>query len=131
MVDNLASMSDDRYPELLFHQDWVFKPHRGRQRKVCDRIVYALFVDLILDTSEGIKKGESSLRPFLDFVGENVKLESKIKLSLYITCLIKVEFKKYLHGLSDAGSKLLFKVKSGMNGSNEELSRHRGREDKK
>ena len=38
-----------------------------------------------------------------------------------------VEFKKYLHGLCDAGSRLLFKFRSGTHGLNEELGRHRGR----
>ena len=32
-----------------------------------------------------------------------------------------VEFKKYLHGICDAGSKLLFKFRSGTHGLNEEL----------
>ena len=39
-----------------------------------------------------------------------------------------VEFKKYLHGKSDAGSRLMFKFRSGKHGLNEELGRHRGRE---
>ena len=41
-----------------------------------------------------------------------------------------VEFKKYLHGICDAGSRLLFKFRSGTHGLNEELGRHRGREGK-
>ena len=41
-----------------------------------------------------------------------------------------VEFKKYLHGICDAGSGLLFKFRSGTHGLNEELDRHRGREGK-
>ena len=40
----------------------------------------------------------------------------------------RVEFKKYLHGVSDAGTRLLFR--SGTHGLNEELGRHRGREGK-
>ena len=57
-------------------------------------------------------------------------LDSKIKLSLYNTLNFgkKVEFKKYLHGLNDAGPRL---CRSGTNGLNEELGRHRGREAKK
>ena len=43
----------------------------------------------------------------------------------------EVQFKKYLHGLSDAGTRLLFKFRSGTHGLNEELGRHRGREGKK
>ena len=33
----------------------------------------------------------------------------------------------YLHGVSDAGTRLLFRVRSGTHGLNEELGRHRGR----
>ena len=40
------------------------------------------------------------------------------------------EFNKYLHGFCDTGTKLLFKLRSGTHGFNEELGRHRGREGK-
>ena len=42
------------------------------------------------------------------------------------------EFKKYLHGLCDAGTRPLFKFRSSMHGLNEELhvGRHRCREGK-
>ena len=43
---------------------------------------------------------------------------------------ISVEFKKYLNGVCDAGSRLLFKFRSGTHGLYEELGRHRGREGK-
>ena len=43
--------------------------------------------------------------------------------------MVSVEF-KYLHGICDAGSRLLFKFRSGTHGLNEELGRHRGREGK-
>ena len=42
----------------------------------------------------------------------------------------RVEFKKCLHGVGDAGTRLLFKFRSGTHGLNEELGRHRGREGK-
>ena len=45
----------------------------------------------------------------------------------------KSEFKKYtmyLHGSCDAGTRLLFKFRSGTHGLNEELGRHGGREGK-
>ena len=35
-----------------------------------------------------------------------------------------IEFKRYLHGVSDAGTRLLFKFRSGTHGLNEELGRH-------
>ena len=43
---------------------------------------------------------------------------------------VNVEFKKYLHGVSDAGTRLLFKFRSETHGLNEELGRQRGREGK-
>ena len=54
-------------------------------------------------------------------------LNSKVKLELYKTFGKEVEFKRYLHGVSDAGIRLLFKFRSGTHGLNEELGRHRGR----
>ena len=48
--------------------------------------------------------------------------------------MASVEFKKYLHGECDAGSRLLCKFRPGiiiiMHALNEELGRHRGREGK-
>ena len=58
-------------------------------------------------------------------------LNSKVKLSLYRTFGKIVEFKKYLRGVSDAGTRLLFKFRSGTHGLNEELGRHRRREGRK
>ena len=37
-----------------------------------------------------------------------------------------IEFKKYLHGVCDAGSRLLFKFRLDKHGLNEEFGRHRG-----
>ena len=37
----------------------------------------------------------------------------------------------YLHGACDAGSRFMFKFRSGTHGLNEELGRHRGREGRK
>ena len=54
-------------------------------------------------------------------------LNSKVKLQLYKTFGKEVDFKTYLHGVSDAGTRLLLKFRSGMHGLNEELGRHRGR----
>ena len=57
-------------------------------------------------------------------------LNTKVKLGMYKRFGKSVEFKKYLHGICDAGSRLLFKFRSGTHGLNEELGRHRGREGK-
>ena len=67
---------------------------------------------------EDIRKGSCSLTSFLGVVGEGIderesgKFEeglnnSKVKLSLYRTFGKVVEFKKYLRGVGDAGTRLL------------------------
>ena len=53
-----------------------------------------------------------------------------VKLYIYKQFGMNVEFKKYLHGVCDAGSRLLFKFRSGTHGLNDELGRYRGREGK-
>ena len=47
---------------------------------------------------------------------------------MYKTFGKNIEYKDNLHGVGDAGARLLFKFRSGMHGLNEELGRHRGRE---
>ena len=86
-------------------------------------------------------EGECSLKGFLSVVGESIDeresrkfkegLDNKVKLSLYRTFCKAVEFKAYLHGECDTGSRLMFKFRSGTHGLNEELGRHRGREGRK
>ena len=106
-----------------------------------EQVVDDLFSSLDLDKAEwveDIQKGECSLKGFLSVVGESIDeresrkfkegLNSKVKLSLYRTFCKAVEFKAYLHGECDAGSRLMFKFRSGTHGLNEELGRHRGRE---
>ena len=140
----LACMEGDRYPHKLFRQIWTIQPRRGRQRKSWSRVVDDLFSSLDLDKAEwveDIQKGECSLKGFLSVVGESIDeresrkfkegLDSKVKLSLYKTFCKAVEFKAYLHGECDIGSRLMFKFRSGTYGLNEELGRHRGREGRK
>ena len=140
----LVTMPEDRYPKKLFSQDWNIKSHRGRQRKVWSRIINDLFVSLELDKAEWLKDimdGSSSLKAFLALAGESISereskrfeegLNTKVKLTLYKTFGKAIEFKKYLHGVADAGSRLLFKFQSGTHGLNEELGRHRSREGNK
>ena len=81
-----------------------------------------------------------SLASFLACIEESISeregkqfeegLNSKVKLDMYIRFGKEVEFKRYLHGVGDAGTRLLFKFRSGTHGLNEELGRHRGREGK-
>ena len=42
---------------------------------------------------------------------------------MYKTFGKNIEYKDYLHGVSDAGTRLLFKFRSGKHGLNEELGR--------
>ena len=97
-----------------------------------------LFKYLDIDKSEwlkDIKHGDSSLASFMACIEgciserESRKFEeglnTKVKLDMYKRFGKSVDFKKYLHGICDAGSRLLFKL-----GLNEELGRHRGREGK-
>ena len=126
----------------LFNQEWNIKPRRGRQRKVWSRMVDDLFKSLDIDKGEwleDIERGDSSSASFLACVEECISgresrfeegLNTKVKLDIYKRFGKSVEIKKYLHGVCDAGSRLLFKFRSGTHGLNEELGRHRGREGK-
>ena len=58
------------------------------------------------------------------------RTKNKTKLTIYKTFGGEVKFKHYLNGVGDAGTRLLFKLRSGTHGLNEELGRHRGREGK-
>ena len=132
----VAVMSSDRYPSKLFSQEWDIKLRRGRQRKFWSKVVHDLLVSLELDKEEfldEICRGELFLKGFLAIVGDSIdQRESQkfeeVKLSLYKMFGKVVQFKKYLHGPGDAGSRLLFKFRSGTHG---ELGRHRGREGRK
>ena len=139
----LATMPQDRYPKQLFSQEWNVKPRRGRQRKTWGKVIDDIFLSLGLDKCEwleDIEREDSSLAAFMSCVEECISerecrkfeegLNNKVKLAMYKTFGKNVEFKKYLHGVSDAGTRLLFKFRSGTHGLNEELGRHRGREGK-
>ena len=86
---------------------------------------------------DDIRKGQCPLSLFLLNVNDCVSnrenkeyvegLNSKVKLGLYKAFSKEVEFKRYLHGVNDARTRLLFKFGSGTQGLNEELGRHRGR----
>ena len=116
------------------------KPHRGRQRKLWNKYVHEFFDVLGLPKGElldDIKKGQCPLSLFLSNVNECVSsrenreyvegLNSKVKLGLHNAFTKEVQFKRHLQGVSDAGTRLLFKFTSGTHGLNEELGRHRGR----
>ena len=93
-----------------------------------------IFLSLGLDKCEwleDIEREDSSLAAFMSCVEDCIserecrKFEEGLnKLATYKTFGKNVDFKKYLHGVSDAGTRLLFKFRSGTHGLNEELGRH-------
>ena len=75
---------------------------------------------------EDIKHGGSSSASFMACVEECISerksrifeeaLNTKVKLDIYKRFGKSVEFRKYLHGICDAGSRLLCKFRSGTHG---------------
>ena len=103
-----------------------------------------LFASLKLDKANWLNdtlNGSSSLKEFQALTGESISeseckkfekgLNAKVKLSPYKTFGKGIEFKKYLHGVPIAGSRLLFKYRPGTHVLNEELGRYRGRDGNK
>ena len=125
-----------------FQEEWNIKPRPGRQLKVWQKVVDDIFESLEFDKGEwveSISKDETSIKEFLALVEESIKESNrcqflkglnKTKLTIYKNFGGEVKFKRYLNGVGDAGTRLLFKLHSGTHGLNEELGRHRGREGK-
>ena len=112
----LMKMPENKYAKQVFNQKWNIKPRRGRQRKMWDRIVDDTFESLGVDKEqllEQIGSGNSSLSSFVTCIEEHIReregkqfeegLNSKVKLEVYRIC---VDFKRYLHGVCDAGTRL-------------------------
>ena len=105
----LATMTEDRFPKQLLSQEWDKKPHRGRQRKTWGRVIDDHFVSLGLDKAEwleDIEKGESS---YLACIDECISKREYRKFEEGLDNKVikfgkRVEVKKYLHGVSDAGT---------------------------
>ena len=114
------------------------KPCRGRQRKTWRKVISELLLQLNLDSQE-ILAEDYNVNLFLERVDAALRcreykdfndgLNSKVKLSLYKSFCKEIELKNYLQGVGDPGTRLLFKFRSGTNGLNEELGRHRGKND--
>ena len=88
---------------------------------MCSKMADDLFKSLDIDKGEWLASERES-RTFEEAIN------TKVKLDIYKRFGKSVEFNKYLHGVCDAGSRVLFKFRSGTHGVNEELGRHRGRE---
>ena len=128
-------MNGSRYPRKLLDKCWEVKPQRGRSRKTWKKCIDEIF------TSLQIEKEEVQQRSFKEFINKLDELfrgkeyeqfmqgvSMKRKLALYKEFGENIEFKSYLHGIGDAGTRLLFKLRSGTNGLMEELGRHRDME---
>ena len=100
-----------------------------------------LFKSLDIDMGEwleDIEHGDSSSASFLACVEQYINeresrrfedgLNMKVILDIYKRFSKSVQFKKHIHGVCDAGSRHLFKFRSGTHGLNEDLGRHRWRE---
>ena len=81
----------------------------------------------------GSREAVSSINAFKNFVISNLHsgMCKKSKLGVYRELKEDFECKKYLHGVSDMGSKLSFRSRSGTHGLNEELGRHSSRNSSK
>ena len=100
-----------------------------------------VFLDIMSDmdltsTSLGSKEAVSSINnAFKNFVIKSLHsgMCKKSKLRVYRELTEHFECKKYLHGVSDMGSKLSFRFRSGTHGLNEELAigRHSSRNSSK
>ena len=122
------NLDAERYPRLLLDSEWEVKPCRGRQRKISE-----LLLPLNLDSQERLAE-DYNVNLFKERVDEALRcreyrdfndgLNSKVKLSLCEYFCKEIEFKNYLQGVGDP---LLFKFRSGTNGLNEELGRHRSK----
>ena len=126
----------DRCKHKLLDNEWEMKPCRGRQRKIWRKVISDLLLQLNIDNQE-ILVEDYNVNLFLETVDEASRnreytdfddgLNSKVNLSLYKSFCKEIEFKNYLQGVGDQGTRLMFKFRSGTNGLNEELGRHRGK----
>ena len=107
----------------------------GRKRKQWKKCVLDIISDMDLtSTSLGSKEAVSSINnAFKNFFISSLHsgMCKKSKLRVYRELKEDFECKKYLHGVSDMGSKLLFRFRSGTHGLNEELGRHSSRKSSK
>ena len=106
------------------------KPRRGRQRKAWGRVVDEFFTFLGWDRQEWVEDIKRGKRSLACLYGREWVVEEGLNSKVKNMFGKEVKFKRYLHGVGDAGTRLLFKFRSGTHGLNEEVGRYRGREGK-
>ena len=125
----------DSFCKKVFEKEWNKNKIPGRKRKQWKKCVLDIINDMDLtSTSLGSKEAVSSINNvFKNFVSSSLHsgMCKKSKLRVYRELKEDFECKKYLHGVSDMGSKLLFRFRSGAHGLNEELGRHNTRNSSK
>ena len=118
----------DSFCKKVFKKEWNKCKIPGRKRKQWKKCVLDIISDMDLTSiSLGSKEAVSSINnAFKNFVISSLHsgMCKKSKLRVYRELKKDFECKKYLHGVSDMGSKLLFRFRSGTHGLNEELGRH-------
>ena len=120
----------DSFCEKVLEKEWNKCKIPGRKRKQWKNCVLDIISDMDLtSTSLGSKEeAVSSINnAFKNFVISSLHSGMRV----YIELKEDFERKKYLHGVSDTGSKLLFRFRSGTHGLNEELGRHNTRNSSK
>ena len=125
----------DSFCKKVSEKEWNKNKIPGRKIKRWKKCVLDIISDMDLtSTSLGSKEAVSSTNNvFKNFV------KSSLHSGMYIRRVNREyrefkedsECKKYLHGVSDMGSKLLFRFRSGTHGLNEELGRHSSRNSSK
>ena len=93
------------------------------KKYVMDIISDMRLTDSSLDSKEALTNID---KVYMDYVTSNLHASmcEKNKLRVYRELKEVFECKKYLYGVPDMGSKLLFRFRSGTHGLNEELGRH-------
>ena len=124
----LLRKGKDSFCTKIFEKEWNKCKIPGRKRKQWKKCALDIIRDKDLtSTSFGSKKAVSCINDeFKNFVISSLHSGTckKSKLSVHRDLKEDLEFKKFLHGVSDMGSKLLFRFRSGTHGLNEELGRH-------
>ena len=112
----------------VFDKEWGKCKLRGRRRKQWKKCVMDIISDMRLTVSSlDSKKALTNIdKVYIDYVTSNLHagMCEKNKLRVYRELKEVFECKKYLYGVPDMGSKLLFRFRSGTHGLNEELGRH-------
>ena len=124
----LLGKDKNSYCRQIFDKEWGKCKLQGRRRKQWKKCVMDIISDMRLTVSSlDSKEALTNIdKVYMDYVTSNLHASmcEKNKLRVYRELKEVFECKKYLYGVPDMGSKLLFRFRSGTHGLNEELGRH-------